>query len=95
MDIEQARDTHSACASILFKYGIHLFMREVRGFIDALSRWYLRRSRRRFWKSEDDADKAAAYLTLWECLETVIKLLAPIIPFMTEAMYQEIVRPHG
>jgi isoleucyl-tRNA synthetase len=69
-------------------------MREVRGFIDALSRWYLRRSRRRFWKGEDDADKSAAYLTLWECLETAIKLLAPIIPFMTEAMYQEIVRPH-
>ena len=76
------------------EYSVHLFMREVRGFIDALSRWYLRRSRRRFWKGEDDGDKSAAYLTLWECLETAIKLLAPVIPFMTEAMYQEIVRPH-
>ena len=76
-------------------YSVHLFMREVQGFIDALSRWYLRRSRRRFWKSEDDADKTAAYLTLWECLVTVIKLLAPIIPLMTEAMYQELVRPHS
>ncbi|MFZ0750818.1 MAG: isoleucine--tRNA ligase, partial [Pyrinomonadaceae bacterium] len=76
-------------------YSVHLFMREVLGFIDSLSRWYLRRSRRRFWKSEDDADKTAAYLTLWECLVTVIKLLAPVVPFMSEAMYQEIVRPHA
>jgi isoleucyl-tRNA synthetase len=76
-------------------FSVHLFMREVRGFIDALSRWYLRRSRRRFWKSEDDGDKTAAYLTLWECLVTVIKLLAPIVPFMTDAMYRDIARPYG
>ncbi|HWM93040.1 MAG TPA: isoleucine--tRNA ligase [Thermoanaerobaculia bacterium] len=76
------------------RYSVHLFMREVNQFIDALSRWYLRRSRRRFWKSTDDADKAAAFQTLWECLTTSIKLLAPVIPFATEAMYQELVRTH-
>jgi isoleucyl-tRNA synthetase len=75
-------------------YSVHLFMRDARRFIDALSRWYLRRSRRRFWKTEDDGDKAAAYQTLWECLETTVRLLAPVIPFVTEAMYQELVRHH-
>ncbi|MES1244456.1 MAG: isoleucine--tRNA ligase [Acidobacteriota bacterium] len=75
-------------------YSVHLFMRDVNQLIDALSRWYLRRSRRRFWKSTDDADKAAAFQTLWECLTTTIKLLAPVIPFATEAMYQKLVRAH-
>ena len=74
------------------RYSVHLFMRDVNRFIDALSRWYLRRSRRRFWKSTDDGDKAAAFQTLWDCLTTAIKLLAPVIPFATEAMYQELVR---
>lgn len=73
-------------------YSVHLFMRDVNKFVDALSRWYLRRSRRRFWKSTDDSDKAAAFQTLWECLTTLVKLLAPVIPFATEAMYQELVR---
>jgi isoleucyl-tRNA synthetase len=75
-------------------YSIHLLMRDVVRFIDALSRWYLRRSRRRFWKSEDDGDKQAAYQTLWECLVTTVKLLAPIIPFTTETMYQQLVRSY-
>lgn len=74
------------------QYSVHLFMRDVNDFIDALSRWYLRRSRRRFWKDGEDAGKAAAYQTLWECLVTVIELLAPVIPFATEAMYQKLVR---
>ncbi|HEX5736473.1 MAG TPA: isoleucine--tRNA ligase [Blastocatellia bacterium] len=76
------------------RYSVHLFMRDVVRFIDALSRWYLRRSRRRFWKSESDSDKQAAYQTLWECLVTVTKLLAPVIPFVTEAMYQQLVRSY-
>jgi isoleucyl-tRNA synthetase len=74
------------------RYSIHLFMRDVIKFIDALSRWYLRRSRRRFWKSDNDSDKLAAYQTLWECLVTCTKLMAPVIPFTAEAMYQELVR---
>jgi isoleucyl-tRNA synthetase len=73
-------------------YSVHYFMRDVLAFIDALSRWYLRRSRRRFWKSRNDDDKLAAYQTLWECLTTTAKLLAPVIPFSTEKMYQELVR---
>ncbi|MDX1500995.1 MAG: isoleucine--tRNA ligase [Thermoanaerobaculia bacterium] len=75
-------------------YSVHLFMRDVLDFIDGLSRWYLRRSRRRFWKSDDDADKAAAHATLWEVLTNLAKLLAPVIPFTTEKMHQELVRAH-
>jgi isoleucyl-tRNA synthetase len=60
--------------------------------IDELSNWYIRRNRRRFWKSENDADKAAAYLTLCECLTTLVRLLSPFIPFVAEAMYQNLVR---
>jgi len=61
-------------------------------FVDELSTWYLRRSRRRFWKSEQDDDKNAAYTTLYICLTTLVKLLAPFIPFLTEEIYQNIMR---
>ncbi len=64
----------------------------VAAFIENLSNWYVRRSRRRFWKSEEDADKRAAYLTLYECLVTVTKLLAPLTPFLAESLYQNLVR---
>jgi isoleucyl-tRNA synthetase len=60
-------------------------------FLENLSNWYVRRSRRRFWKSEEDNDKVAAYLTLYECLVTVVKLLAPFTPFLAEALYQNLV----
>lgn len=74
------------------QYSVHQLMREANAFIDALSRWYLRRSRRRFWKSRNDEDKLAAYQTLWECLVTTAKVMAPVIPFAAEKMYQELVR---
>jgi isoleucyl-tRNA synthetase len=61
-------------------------------FVEELSTWYVRRSRRRFWKSEKDEDKNAAYITLYKCLTTLVKLLAPFIPFTTEEMYQNLVR---
>jgi isoleucyl-tRNA synthetase len=60
--------------------------------LDDLSNWYVRRSRRRFWKTEADEDKAAAYATLYHVLVEFAKLLAPFIPFTTEAMYQNLVR---
>ncbi len=60
--------------------------------VEELSNWYIRRNRRRFWKSESDRDKSAAYHTLYETLLTVTKLLAPFIPFATEAMYQNLIR---
>jgi len=65
--------------------------RRLEGFVDDLSNWYVRRSRRRFWKSESDADKLAAYTTLYECLVTLSKLLAPLTPFLAEELYQNLV----
>jgi len=61
-------------------------------FVDQLSTWYVRRSRRRFWKSTSDADKEAGYQTLYICLTNLVRLLAPFIPFVTEEMYQNLVR---
>jgi isoleucyl-tRNA synthetase len=63
----------------------------VEPFLDDLSNWYVRRSRRRFWKSEADADKNAAYSTLYTVLTTLTRVLAPLTPFVTEAMYQNLV----
>ncbi|MCL6106399.1 MAG: isoleucine--tRNA ligase [Actinobacteria bacterium] len=65
--------------------------REIQVFVDDLSNWYVRRSRRRFWKSEEDRDKISAYLTLHECLVTVAKLLAPFTPFISEEIYRNLV----
>ncbi|MEO0053010.1 MAG: class I tRNA ligase family protein, partial [candidate division WOR-3 bacterium] len=64
----------------------------VEDFIEDLSTWYVRRNRRRFWKSAEDRDKAAAYYTLYQCIVTLIKLVAPIMPFITEDIYQNLVR---
>ena len=60
------------------------------GFVDNLTNWYIRRSRRRFWKSENDGDKVQAYETLYKVLSTLIKLLAPVMPFITEEIYQNL-----
>jgi isoleucyl-tRNA synthetase len=59
-------------------------------FIDDLSNWYVRRSRERFWREGMDDDKQAAYATLYEVLTTLVKLIAPITPFVTEAMWQNL-----
>lgn len=60
-------------------------------FLDDLSNWYVRRSRRRFWKSEADADKQSAYATLYHVLVKFARLLAPFTPFVSEAIYQNLV----
>ena len=61
-------------------------------FVEDLSNWYVRRSRRRFWKGDSDADKNAAYSTLYEALTVLAKLLAPTMPFLAEELYQNLVR---
>ena len=58
--------------------------------IEDLSNWYVRRSRRRFWQSGESKDKIAAYLTLWECLVALCKLVAPYTPFIAEELYREL-----
>jgi len=67
--------------------------RKIEEFVDNLSNWYVRRSRRRFWKSENDVDKQSAYTTLYQCLITLAKLIAPLTPFIAEELYQNLVRP--
>ena len=68
--------------------------RAIETFVDDLSNWYVRRSRRRFWRgvSESDQDKQSAYYTLYSALVTVSKLLAPFAPFIAEEIYQNLVR---
>jgi len=65
--------------------------RLIEEFVDEhLSNWYVRLSRRRFWKGEYEQDKICAYQTLYECLETVVQLMAPISPFFSDAIFQNL-----
>ncbi|MFN8546683.1 MAG: DUF5915 domain-containing protein [Candidatus Eisenbacteria bacterium] len=68
-------------------------LRQAEGFLEMLSTWYLRRSRRRFWKSDGDIDKSFAYRTLYHALVTLTTALAPIIPFLAEEMYRNLATP--
>lgn len=72
-------------------YQVFKVMKNATVFLDDLSNWYVRRNRRRFWKSESDQDKTAAYGTLYHVLVKFIKCMAPILPFITEEMYQNLV----
>ena len=72
------------------EYNIPKALDGVLPFIDDLSNWFVRRSRRRFWKSEDDADKEEAYATLYYVLLYLSKILAPFVPFLAEELYQKL-----
>ncbi|MDZ7820396.1 MAG: isoleucine--tRNA ligase [Candidatus Marinimicrobia bacterium] len=72
-------------------YHVERLMRKFELLLDNMSNWYVRRSRRRFWKSENDEDKWGAYYTLYTVLQTLITVIAPVLPFVTEAIYQNIV----
>ncbi|MFI3142288.1 MAG: isoleucine--tRNA ligase [Clostridia bacterium] len=67
-------------------------IKEFEIFVDDISNWYIRTNRRRFWKTEDAADKMVAYYTLFTALNTCVKVMAPIIPFMTESIWQDLTR---
>jgi isoleucyl-tRNA synthetase len=73
-------------------YDVPNATRPIEKFVEVLSTWYVRRSRRRFWKNESDSDKQSAYSTLYTALVTVAKLLAPAMPFLSEELYQNLVR---
>jgi isoleucyl-tRNA synthetase len=79
------------CDAAYDDYNLMNVVQYVERFFDDLSNWYVRRSRRRFWKSESDADKETAYLVLYECLVKLVKVIAPIMPFWAEEMYQNLV----
>ena len=74
----------------LERYEVTEAARSIESFTNVLSNWYLRRNRRRFWKSEADSDKQAAYYTLYTCLLTVAKLMAPFAPFLGEEIYRNL-----
>ena len=73
-DAMDSYDVQAACSALT-------------AFIDDLNNWYIRRSRRRFWKSENDGDKKEAYDTLYRVLLTFVKVAAPFVPFVTDAIY--------
>ena len=75
----------------LENYRITETARAMEKFVDELSNWYVRRCRERFWAKDCDDDKVAAYMTLYTCLVTFAKLSAPMIPFMAEQIYQNLV----
>ena len=80
-------------------YYLYNVVPPILGFIDHLTNWYVRRSRRRFWRArgvsgEGDTDKVAAFATLYEVLTTFVEVLAPILPFITEHLYQDLVARH-
>ena len=74
----------------LMRYDINSAARPIAAFVQDLTNWYVRRSRRRFWKSGDDQDKRAAYLTLYEALVTTSRLLAPFTPFVPDAIHRNL-----
>ncbi len=75
----------------LYNYKITEATRVLEGFVDELSNWYVRRSRERFWVKDMPTDKVNAYLTLYTCLVEIAKATAPLIPFMTEDIYRNLV----
>jgi isoleucyl-tRNA synthetase len=82
----------SEVSKLMDSYNPTSATRRIEGFVDNLSNWYVRRNRRRFWKSENDADKLAAYTTLHQSLVTLSQLLAPFVPFIAEELYQNLFR---
>ncbi|MCP1102367.1 isoleucyl-tRNA synthetase [Aequitasia blattaphilus] len=76
----------------LANYKIPEAARALQSFVDDMSNWYVRRSRERFWAKGMEQDKINAYMTLYTALVTVSKVAAPMIPFMTEEIYQNLVR---
>jgi isoleucyl-tRNA synthetase len=90
--VARLNDVVAKVTTTLENYDAYGATLTIQDLLEDLTNWYVRRSRRRFWKSEHDADKNAAYASLYHVLTTLIKVLAPITPFVTEVMYQNLVR---
>jgi isoleucyl-tRNA synthetase len=76
-------------------YDVTKACREIESFVEELSNWYVRRSRRRFWKEGKTIDKTAAYQTLYECLLNISKLISPVAPYMGEWLFQRLCEVTG
>ncbi len=73
------------------EYNIPKALAGVLPFVDDLSNWFVRRSRRRFWKSEDDQDKAEAYWTLWKVLSNLARIFGAVYTVLAEELWQKMV----
>ena len=89
--LEQTKQTVTAA---LDAYDAQRAGLAIESFVDQLSNWYVRLNRRRFWKAASGDDKQSAYLTLYECLDALHRLMAPFVPFLAEELYQNLVRSH-
>ncbi len=88
--LSEAESLVAEVTAQLDRYDMQKAIDPIVDFIDLLNNWYIRRSRRRFWRSENDLDKDQAYQTLYSVLMTLLTVSAPVIPFITEAMYQNL-----
>ena len=88
--ISELNKTIKKVTELMDDYNVTDSGRLIESFVDDLSNWYVRRSRRRFWKGENDREKISAYKTLYECLLIVTKLSAPYIPFISDDIYKNL-----
>lgn len=88
--ISELNRTIKKVTELMDDYNVTESGRLIESFVDDLSNWYVRRSRRRFWKGENDREKISAYKTLYECLVAVSKLSAPYIPFISDEIYKNL-----
>lgn len=94
--ISEMNETLLTVTSAMDRYDNYSACVKLTAFVDALSNWYVRRSRDRFWASETDStDKLDAYWTLYECLATTVKMIAPFVPFLSESIWQNLTAPFG
>ena len=90
--LSKLNSTVAEVDSNLDQYRIPEAAKALQDFVDEMSNWYVRRSRERFWAKGMEQDKINAYMTLYTALVTICKAAAPMIPFMTEDIYQNLVR---
>ena len=91
--LSRLNSTISECRAAFDALEVHRSVRSIAEFVDDLSNWYLRRSRKRFLQEGDPEDRFSAYSTLNECLITISKLMAPITPFLAEGLYKSLNGP--
>ena len=89
--LSKLNSTIKTVDSCLENYKITEATRALESFVDGLSNWYVRRSRERFWVKDMPSDKVSAYMTLYTALVTLAKVAAPLVPFMTEDIYRNLV----
>jgi isoleucyl-tRNA synthetase len=88
--LSEAENLAEKVCAALDSYDLSRAVDPILTFIDLLNNWYIRRSRRRFWRSENDTDKIEAYGTLHDVLKTLITVAAPFMPFTTDAIWQNL-----